>query len=95
MTFEDLFAFQNPQIVAFALGLLVFILVYYVSQRVFKHTGASVIIAGVIGTYFVYRYFYDLSGAGITILKILLILIPVFIIIRIFLGYRKHKRRKR
>ncbi len=95
MTFEDLFAFQNPQIVAVALGVLAFILIYYASERIFKHTGASVLIGGVFGLYLVYRYYDDMSGTAINLFKTLLILIPVFIVIRIFLGYRKHKKRKR
>lgn len=80
--------FQNPEVVAIAFGVLVFILVHSVMLRVTKNFGPSIIVGAVIGLFTSWKIYTE-NYLGESAFVILLILAALAVIVRIFFPFFK------
>ena len=93
MALTDLIQFENPEVIAIAIGLLVFVLAFNALKGKMDK-GVSVVIGIVLGFlsgYYLYRqgfYGYESSVIGI-----LLLIVVIVIIGKIVLGFGKGAKR--
>lgn len=95
MALSDYFQFENPSVVAFALGVLIFIICLDIfTKRVRIQRGAAVIVALVAGLsagWYAYRNnFVQESWA----FSLMLILLAIVILAKIIIPFFKSLRRK-
>ena len=94
MALSDLLMFENPGIVALAIGLLVFIVAYTILLRMMEK-GSSMIIAlvfGILAAFYLYRN--DFFGWESNVLAFIILLTAVAIILKIVWAFVKHGKRQ-
>lgn len=87
MPLFDLLRFENPEVLAFALGFLVFILVFYVLTRATGDKGTSLVVAFAISgiaTFYLYKEEFILERR---IIAFLLIIVVVVIFLKILWAF--------
>ena len=93
MSFTDWLAFQNPEVVAIALGVLVFVIVFSMMKR-FMDRGPALITGvamGAMAAYYLYRDSYIIGKNMLAIAVILAVLVILFVISRAFSRFGKHQ----
>ncbi len=93
MFLDDLLAFQNPEIVAVALGLLTFLFSYTVLSK-FMEKGSATLVSLPIGglvAFFVFREEFTLGRGALSILLLVLGVAVVFKIMQSFYKAGRHQ----
>ncbi len=93
MFLDDLLAFQNPEIVAVALGLLTFLFSYTVLSKFMENKSAilvSIPIGAIVG-FFVFREEFMLGRGALSILLLIVGLAVVFKIMQSFYKAGRHQ----
>ncbi len=86
MFLDDLLAFQNPEVVAGALGLLAFLFSYTVLSK-FMERGSATLVSLPIGglvAFFVFREEFTLGRES---LAVILIIVGVAVVFKIFQSF--------
>jgi len=93
MALQDLLAFQNPETVAIALGLLAFLFSFTILSRTLER-GSSVLVSLAIGlmvAFFLYREELVLGRETLAVVLIIGALFVVFRIVRSFSRFGRHQ----
>lgn len=94
MSLSELLRFENPGVIAVAIGLLLFVLMFHVLKGKIDK-GASLIISlvmGFLGGYYLYKQ--GIYGLESNIVAVLLIVAVCFIVLKIFFAFGKGARRQ-
>ena len=88
MAITDYLVFENPGVVAVAIGVLVFVVVYTVLSRFIEDRGSTMVISivfGIIGGWSLYAN--NFFGWEENLIAILLIVVVVGIVLRILWAF--------
>lgn len=86
---SELLMFENPEVVAVALGVLAFILVFYTLTKVTGNRGVSLIVGLAIGLMVTWGLFTGEFSIERTTLAWILIILAVAVVLKIFWAFIK------
>ena len=89
MALLDLFYFENPEVVAFAIGALAFIISFAALSRILNNRASSIIISFVIGILASWYIFSNDFYNAEVILAVLFAIAVIGVIFRILMPFAK------
>ena len=88
----DFFRFENPETLAVAIGVLIFVVSYFVLIRFFKAKGMTLLISFIIALIVTWNLYKERFYEWETGLAIVLVIIVVVILFRIVRGFVRGRR---